>query len=55
MCGANGTRCRRTRHGGKGGYTAVRFLLITSRASAEEIPLYTKERGVLQYSTVSAL
>lgn len=39
----------------EGGYTAVRFLLITSRASAEEMPLCTKERGGLQYSTVSAL
>lgn len=53
--GANRTRCRRPGHGGKGGYTAVRFLLITSRASAEEVPLFTKERGGLQYSTVSAL
>lgn len=40
---------------GKGGYTAVRFLLITSRAPAEEMPLYTKERGGLRYCTVSAL
>lgn len=29
---------------GKGGYTAVRFLLITSRASAEELPLLHKEK-----------
>lgn len=40
---------------GKWGYTAVRFLLVFSRDSAEEMPLYTKERGKLQDSTVSAL
>lgn len=49
------TRRQRAVHGQKRGYTAVWFLFLTSRASAEEMPLNTKERGRLQYSRVSAL
>ena len=53
--GANKTICR-TVHGEKGGiHSCAVFLLITSRASAEETPLYTKEKGRPQYGTVSAL